>query len=71
MKRSALIILLGAFSGLLFAQPANEIDKTLPEFSFNTFDLAGEMHFLASDFLEGRRTGSNGNVIAGNYIAAQ
>lgn len=71
MKKSALIILLAVFSGLLFAQPANEIDKTLPEFSFNTLDLAGEMHFLASDFLEGRRTGSKGNVIAGNYIAAQ
>jgi hypothetical protein len=47
------------------------VDRSLPEFSFNTLDLAGEMHFLASDFLQGRRTGSQGNVIAGNYIAAQ
>jgi len=60
------------FSGftLLFAQEI-EIDRSLPEFSFNELNLAGQMHFLASDFLEGRRTGSRGNVIAAEYIAAQ
>ena len=69
MKRTALFLLLLVSSfTTVFAQ---EIDKTLPEFSFNELELAGQMHFLASDFLEGRRTGSRGNVIAGQYIAAQ
>jgi hypothetical protein len=69
MKNTALFLLLMVSSfTTAFAQ---EIDKTLPEFSFNELELAGQMHFLASDFLEGRRTGSRGNVIAGQYIAAQ
>jgi len=58
-----------ALATTVFAQ--ENVDKTLPEFSFNTLDLAGEMHFLASDFLQGRRTGSPGNEIAANYIATQ
>jgi hypothetical protein len=70
MKRLSLIALL--FIGALTTISAQDgIDRSLPEFSFNELDLAGEMHFLASDFLQGRRTGSQGNVIAGNYIAAQ
>lgn len=69
MKKTAFFLLLMVSSfTTVFAQ---EIDKTLPEFSFNELELAGQMHFLASDFLEGRRTGSRGNVIAGQYIAAQ
>lgn len=63
---SLLLIVCGTAS--VFAQ---EIDKTLPEFSFNELEFAGQMHFLASDFLEGRRTGSRGNEIAAQYIAAQ
>ncbi|MBC6995359.1 M28 family peptidase [Neolewinella lacunae] len=62
------LLFLGGFT-LLPGQDA--IDRSLPEFSFQTLDLAGEMHFLASDFLAGRRTGSQGNVIAGQYIASQ
>jgi len=50
---------------------AQEIDKTLPEFSFNELEFAGQMHFLASDYLEGRRTGNRGNEIAGHYIAGR
>ena len=53
------------------AQEMAEVDRTLPEFSFSQQVLAGEMHFLASDFLAGRRTGSLGNEIASEYIAAQ
>lgn len=53
----------------LFAQQT--IDPNLPEFSFNEAELAGEMHWLASDYLQGRRTGSVGNEIAAEYIAAQ
>jgi hypothetical protein len=53
------------------ADAPDGIDRSLPEFSFSELDLAGEMHFLASDFLAGRRTGSVGNEIAAEYIAAQ
>ena len=51
--------------------PAQEVDRTLPEFSLNQHELAGQMHFLASDYLAGRRTGSVGNEIAAEYLAAQ
>ena len=75
MKQTALTTLLFLMGICLFAQSdsdnADGIDRSLPEFSFNEMELAGEMHFLASDFLAGRRTGSPGNVIAANYIAAQ
>lgn len=48
-----------------------EIDRSLPEFGFNELTLAGQMHFLASDYLAGRRTGSVGNEVAAEYIASQ
>ncbi len=54
---------------LLAAQ--TDYDRSLPEFSFNELDLAGDMHFLASDYLQGRRTGAKGNEIAAEYIAAK
>ncbi len=41
-----------------------------PEFQLNKEELEVQMHFLASDFLEGRRTGSPGNDIAAEYLAA-
>ena len=66
------ILLLAAclWSGsVVSAQEA--IDRSLPEFSFDKLDLAGEMYFLASDYLAGRRTGSVGNEVAAEYIAAQ
>jgi len=69
MKRFSLLAIL--FCGLLTTVSAQQIDKTLPEFSISELEVAGQMHFLASDFLQGRRTGSNGNVIAANYIASQ
>jgi hypothetical protein len=55
----------------LFLTGQTEIDRDLPEFDFNKLDLAGDMHFLASDYLRGRRTGSLGNEIAAEYIAAK
>ena len=61
-------LLLLLLSASLIAQ---DVDTTLPEFQLNKLDLAGEMHFLASDYLQGRRTGSVGNEIAAEYIAAQ
>ena len=69
MKKLSLVSFL--FLGLLTTLSAQEIDRSLPEFSIDELEVAGQMHFLASDFLQGRRTGSNGNVIAANYIAAQ
>ena len=42
-----------------------------PEFQLNEAQLKGQMYWLASDFLEGRRTGSLGNDIAAEYIATQ
>lgn len=69
MKQFPLLILL--FIGLLTTLSAQEIDRSLPEFSIDELEVAGQMHFLASDFLQGRRTGSGGNVIAANYIASQ
>ncbi len=47
------------------------IDRNLPEFDFDRLELAGQMYFLASDYLAGRRTGSIGNDVAAEYIAAQ
>ena len=59
------------FSSLSLTAQESAVDRSLPEFSFNQLELAGEMHFLASDFLAGRRTGSIGNDVAAEYIAAQ
>lgn len=69
MKKFSTLILI--FLGLLTTVSAQEIDRSLPEFSIDELEVAGQMHFLASDFLQGRRTGSPGNVIAANYIATQ
>ena len=70
MRLTFLSLLLA--SGCLFAQSGSTpIDRSLPEFGFDELDLAGEMYFLASDYLAGRRTGSVGNVVASEYIASQ
>ena len=70
MKKISLILLL-CCAGLINLTAQEAIDETLPEFYFSEYDLAGQMFFLAGDFLEGRRTGSRGNEIAAQYIAAQ
>ncbi|MEL6140225.1 MAG: peptidase M28, partial [Bacteroidota bacterium] len=44
--------------------------STLPEFHLDREVLKGQMYFLASDYLAGRRTGSKGNEIAAAYIAS-
>lgn len=54
-------------AGLLSAQSYSE----LPEAKLDRDVLKGQMYFLASDFLQGRRTGSVGNEIAAEYIATQ
>ena len=42
-----------------------------PEFSFKQGELEAHMRFLASDELEGRRTGEQSNRVAARYIAEQ
>jgi Peptidase family M28 len=44
---------------------------TLPEFSISRADVESQTRFLASDELQGRRTGEPGNQIAARYIAEQ
>ena len=41
-----------------------------PEFDLDKEEIRVQLHFLASDYLEGRRTGSRGNDIAAEYIAS-
>ncbi|WP_116127445.1 M28 family peptidase [Lewinella sp. IMCC34183] len=66
------LIFLSLFAGTLGAQTAGgTVDRSLPEFTFDRLDLAGELFFLSSDYLQGRRTGSAGNEVAAEYIAAQ
>ncbi|PPK84389.1 peptidase M28-like protein [Neolewinella xylanilytica] len=71
MIRTTLPTLLFALLASIPLRSQQLVDRSLPEFSFDSLQLAGEMHFLASDFLAGRRTGSPGNEIAAEYIAAQ
>lgn len=70
MKTSILFLLAGLVSLTLSAQTTTA-DQPLPEYHFNESTFAGQMHWLASDYLAGRRTGSIGNEIAANYIASQ
>lgn len=43
----------------------------LPEFSLAKAEIESHMRFLASDELQGRRTGEPGNQVAARYIAEQ
>lgn len=45
--------------------------ENLPESKLDREVLKGQMYFLASDYLQGRRTASIGNEIAAEYIASQ
>ncbi|MEM1325647.1 MAG: M28 family peptidase [Bacteroidota bacterium] len=45
-------------------------DKNLPEFKLKKQTVEAHMRFLASDELQGRRTGEAGNQIAARYIAS-
>ncbi|HQU58347.1 MAG TPA: peptidase M28, partial [Saprospiraceae bacterium] len=54
-------------SSSLLAQRSTEP----PEFQLQKSELEAHLRFLASDELQGRRTGEMGNNIAARYIAAQ
>ena len=46
-------------------------NSKLPEFSLTRAEVEAHVRFLASDELEGRRTGERGNWVAARYIAEQ
>ncbi|MEM6395683.1 MAG: M28 family peptidase [Bacteroidota bacterium] len=71
--RNAFLLMLAflAYSLTTSAQVMADEQPDLPEFSLNQAQLQGQMYWLASDYLAGRRTGSPGNEIAAEYIASQ
>ncbi|MBK9490385.1 MAG: M28 family peptidase [Haliscomenobacter sp.] len=64
MKKQTLLSLLLGMSLTAFAQKTSA-----PEFALTQAEVEVPLRFLASDELGGRRTGSNGNLIAARYIA--
>ncbi|MEO0788391.1 MAG: hypothetical protein AAFY36_07015, partial [Bacteroidota bacterium] len=71
--RNAFLLAATFFVGSLqmSAQVMGDEQADPPEFSLNETQLKGQMYWLASDYLAGRRTGSIGNDIAAEYIASQ
>ncbi|MCY7358002.1 MAG: M20/M25/M40 family metallo-hydrolase [Rudanella sp.] len=65
-----IIFLLLLSAPLTLAQP-RKATTTLPENRISQAESETHMRFLASDELQGRRTGSVGNMIAARYIAEQ
>lgn len=63
-----ILILSAAF--LLLILNSNQAQNKLPEMQLTKADIEAHMRFLASDELQGRRTGEMGNNIAARYIAA-
>jgi len=64
------------FSTAVLAQPTAKVKpknpaNTLPEFSLSRAEAEAHMRFLASDELQGRRTGDPGNLVAARYLAEQ
>ena len=55
--------------GILFSSWAQN-SREAPEFELKKSEIEGHLRFLASDALQGRRTGEMGNDMAANYIAA-
>lgn len=69
MKRLTLLAGLLALVCLTSAQA--QIDGRAPEFDLTKAQMEAHLRFLASDALQGRRTGEMGNDIAAAYIASQ
>ncbi len=63
----SLLFLIFLWSFSLLAQSS----RALPEFELEKSELEAHLRFLASDELQGRRTGEPGNNIAARYIAVQ
>ncbi len=56
--------------GLILLANVAKAQGELPELKLTKAELEAHMRFLASDDLEGRRTGSRGNNLAARYIAS-
>lgn len=69
MKKLTLLASLLAFVCLTAAQAQS--DSRAPEFDITKADMEAHLRFLASDALQGRRTGEMGNDIAAAYLASQ
>lgn len=69
MKKLTILATWLAFVCFTTAQAQN--DSRAPEFDITKADLEAHLRFLASDALQGRRTGEMGNDIAAAYIASQ
>ena len=67
MRYSLLFSLIWASSFGTFAQSS----KKLPEANLGRAEVEMQMRFLASDELQGRRTGEQGNLVAARYLAEQ
>ncbi|GAB4026850.1 M28 family peptidase [Spirosoma gilvum] len=75
MQTSAVITLwvgltLASFSAHAQTRPAKSTTR-LPEFSIPRAEVEAHIRFIASDELQGRRTGEPGNWTAARYIAEQ
>ncbi len=55
----------------LFLTMTLSAQQNLPEFQVQKYEVESALRFLASDELEGRRTGERGNNIAARYLASQ
>ena len=69
-----LLISLALATSLLssaLAQPTKKAASLLPEQTITRAETEAHMRFLASDELQGRRTGDMGNWVAARYIAEQ
>ncbi|GAA4433463.1 M20/M25/M40 family metallo-hydrolase [Ravibacter arvi] len=66
MKRSSLLVTI-LFTGTALLSHAQKE----PEFTLKKEELESHLRFLASDELEGRRTGEQSNRVAARYIAEQ
>lgn len=69
MKKLTILATWLAFVCFTTAQAQN--DSRAPEFDITKADMEAHLRFLASDALQGRRTGEMGNDIAAAYIASQ
>jgi Peptidase family M28 len=74
MKRYTLLLTFSLFALTTIAQtkrPAAAPAPVLPETQLSRAEIESHIRFLASDELQGRRTGEPGNATAARYIAEQ
>ncbi len=69
MKQYSFLVLLCLCSLTTIAQPKRVSAPGLPESQLSGAEIESHIRFLASDELQGRRTGEPGNATAARYIA--